>query len=323
MSAVLDRLRPHPHRGDVIAAGAVPLSLSAFLMELRMSQWSLGTRFAVIALISVLILTMGWLAPLESEEPRAYHSTLLIAGLLPLAAALVLLSEVLGARQDGPGAGAFAWTFGVEAGVAALAARRANSSVCTLIAAVAGAIAVEAFVSFAFKPSGLGTFRAFLLVMSLGFVVGGVRLHDRKRRHAVQLANAGGLLTLVLAATLAIDTIGITLAQPFAGLAGLPRLTAAAPAGWKLYILAAGFGLIAYAGVEREPGPGYVGVANLVAFALLAGLHPLNGNTLVGWPLILLVIGAAGLALGLRPREPLPPEPPTRPYHPPDEEPET
>ena len=109
MSAVLDRLRPHPHRGDVIAAGAVPLSLAAIVIELRMTQWALGPRFAVVALIAGLLLTMGVLAPLEGPSPRAYHSVLLVAGLLPMVVALQLLAEVLGASRP-PGAGADFWT---------------------------------------------------------------------------------------------------------------------------------------------------------------------------------------------------------------------
>ena len=48
---MLDRLRPHPHRGVVIAAGAVPLAIAAVVIDLRMTQWSLGPRFAVVALI--------------------------------------------------------------------------------------------------------------------------------------------------------------------------------------------------------------------------------------------------------------------------------
>ncbi len=95
--ALVGRLRPHPHRGDVIAAGAVPLALAAGVMELRMTQWSVGTRFAVVTIIAALILTMGWLAPLEGDAPRAYHSVLLVAGLLLVPPSLLLLAEVLGA----------------------------------------------------------------------------------------------------------------------------------------------------------------------------------------------------------------------------------
>jgi hypothetical protein len=315
---VLDRLRPHPHRGDVIAAGAVPLALAAFLIALRMSQWGVGARFAVVGLIAVVILTMGWLAPLERPDgPRAYHSMLLVAGLLPLAVALVLLSEVLGASSS-PGDGAIAWTFAAEAATAALAARRTNSGACTLIAALAGSVATEAFVSFAFNPQGLATFRAFLLVLTVALVAGAVRLRDRRRRHAVQLGSAGGLLTLVLAATFVIRA----LSSVVGALSGLPdgglRITfqSGVPWGWKLYILVVGLALVAYAAADREPGPAYIGFANLLAFALLDGLKGLAGHTLVGWPLLLLVVGGAGLAVGLRPMQPLPPEPPTRPLPP-------
>ncbi|MBV9838030.1 MAG: hypothetical protein JO156_07925, partial [Solirubrobacterales bacterium] len=122
----MSALRPHPHRGNVIAAGAVPLSVAGVLIELRMHQWSLGPRFVVIVLVAGLILARGWLAPTEGAAPRTYQSILLIAGLLPLIVALELLAEVLGARRP-PGSGGVAWTFGAEAAVAAAAARRARS----------------------------------------------------------------------------------------------------------------------------------------------------------------------------------------------------
>ena len=154
---ILERLRPHPHRGDVIAAGAVPLSVAAFLIELRMTGWPVGARFVVVALIAALLLTMGWLAPLEGEgeSPRAYHSVLLVAGLLPMLVALVLLAEMLGADRP-PGSGGLFWVFAAEAVIAGLTARHARSAVCTLIAALAALVAVEEVVAWALEPSGAG-----------------------------------------------------------------------------------------------------------------------------------------------------------------------
>jgi hypothetical protein len=306
----MNLLRPHPHRGDVIAAGAVPLSVFAFVIALRMTQWGVGARFVVVGLIAVLILTMGWLAPLEGEAPRAYHSVLLIAGLLPLIVTLQLLAEVLGASRP-VGDGADVWTFGLEAAIAVVAARHANSGICTLIAALAGAVAVEQFVNWVFQPSGTATFRAMLVVLALGFAAGAVRLRDGRRRHAVQLVNAAGLVTLLLGLTYlgfvllreALQSSGQFLTL-FGGGGGTT-----APFGWKLYLLAVGLGLVAYAGVDSEPGPAYIGVAVLGAFALLVGLPVSGRGSLVGWPLFLLIIGAAGLVIGLRPRQPLPPPP--------------
>jgi hypothetical protein len=324
----MSRLRPHPHRGDVIAAGAIPLAVAAVVIDMRMGQWSLGPRFVVVALIAGLILTMGWLAELEGDTPRPYHSALIVAGLLPLVITLVLLAEVLGAQRP-PGSGGFAWTFALEAVIAVVFARRANSAACTLIAAIAGVVAVESFVVLVFKPHGLGTFRGMLLVLSLVLMAGAVQLRDRWRAHAVQLVNAAGVVGLVLGASYLVAAAVASAVGGFGGRA-FPFLTRAsgtfgAPFGWKLYLLAVGFGLVAYAAVDRERGPGYIGVAVLLVFSLLVGLPSVNRGSLVGWPLFLLVIGAAGLAIGLRPRQPLPPPPvqdgaaPTVPLKPVDE----
>jgi hypothetical protein len=302
LKALLDRVRPHPHRGDVIAAGAVPLAVATFVIELRMTQWPLGPRFAVVALVAGLLLLMGWLAPLEGEAPRSYHSVLLVAGLLPTALALVLLAEALGASRP-PGSGGLFWAFAVEALIAAAAARHARSAVCTLIAALAGILAVGELVSWAFKPHGLGTFRAVLLALALAFLAGSVRLRERNRAHAVQLANASGISVLLIGLTFALRPL-----LGFAFFGGSPGSSHIA-FGWECFLLAAGFGLVAYAGVDHERGPAYVGLAVLATFALLVGLTGPQHRSLVGWPLFLLAIGAAGLVIGLRPRRPLPPSP--------------
>jgi hypothetical protein len=308
LRAALDRLRPHPHRGDVIAAGAVPLALAAVVIELRMTQWSLGPRFVVVALVASLLFLMGWLAPLEGETPRTYHSVLLLAGLLPMVVALTLLAEILGAHRP-PGAGGDVWIFGLEAGLAAAAAWRANSGVCTLVAALAGAIAVESFVQWVFAPHGVGTFRAISVVLTLGFAAGAVRLRDRWGRHAVQLINAGGVVTVVLGGSFLVGAAFHSVGDPALGLFGLAGGTGAAGWGWKLWVLAVGFGLTAFACADREPGPAYLGVLLLVEFAVLVGAAPSGRGSLVGWPLFLLVIGAIGMIVGLRPRRPLPPPP--------------
>jgi hypothetical protein len=319
MMRALELLRPHPHRGDVIAAGAVPLALAAVVIELRMRQWTLGPRFAVVALIAALILTMAWLAPLEGDAPRAYHSILLVSGLLVLAVALQLLAEILGAHRP-PGAGADFWTFGTVAAASVVAARRFNSAVCTLIAALAGIVSIESVVSALFHPSGLDTFRWVLLVLSLAFVGGALGLRERRRRHSVQLVNAAGVAALILALTFLVTTL---VAQSVSTLGARTPLFVGTGASslWKLYVLAAGLGLVAYSGVDREPGPGYLGAVVLGSFVLLVGVTFGAAGSLVFWPLFLLVAGGALLAVGLRPRRPLPPPPgsgtaETVPFHP-------
>jgi hypothetical protein len=310
MNPVLDRLRPAPYRGDITAAGAIPLALSAIVIDLRMTQWSVGVRLAVVALIAILILTMGWLTPLAGPAPAQYQSMLLIAGLLPLLLALQLLAEALGAtRFPLLGSGRLTWTFAAEAAAAVVLARRANSAACTLIAALAGAVAVVAGVRWIFG-GGLDTVRLVLFLLSLCFAAGAVRLRDGQRRHAVSLVNAAGLAALTLGATY---VIAITLSFQVASLGSSSVQSFAfgrgsAPVGWELYLLAIGFGLIGYAGSDREPGPAYIGVLVLLSFALMAGS---GHRTLIGWPLILVALGVVGLVIGLRPSTPAPPPPPS------------
>ncbi len=309
MSSVLERLRPAPYRGDITAAGAIPLALSAIVIDLRMTQWSVGVRLVVVALIAVLILTMGWLTPLDGPAPTQYHSMLLIAGLLPLLLALQLLAEVLGAsRFPLVGSGRLAWTFAAEAAAALACARRANSAACTLIAALAGAVAVESAVRWIFGGD-LDTIRLVLFLLSLCFAAGAVRLRDGQRRHAVALVNAAGLAALTLGATY---VIAITLSAQatrsgFSDVQSFGFGAASGPVGWELYLLAIGFGLIGYAGSDREPGPAYIGVLVLLSFAVMAGT---GHGTLIGWPVVLLALGVVGLVIGLRPSTPAPPPPP-------------
>lgn len=309
---LLERLRPHPHRGDVIAAGVVPLALAAFVIELRMTQWAIGARFLVVAVIAGLLLLMAWLAPLEDLTPRPYHSLLLVAGLLVLVLALGLLPRVLG--SDRLSSGAVFWTLGLEAVAAAVLARRFGSGICTLIAALAGAISVEAFVAWVFAPHGASTFKAILVLLTLGFVVGAMMWHDRRRRRAVALVNAAGVLTIVLALLLVFTTIASYVSSRVSGVSssGL-ALASSASFGWKLYLLVIGFGLIAYAAVDREPGPAYLGVLVLSSFAGLVSGSLSGRGSLLFWPLFLLVLGVGAIAFGLRPRSPLPPPPATGP----------
>ena len=321
MERVIDWLRPHPSRGDVIAAGAVPLSVLAFVIPLRMTQWATGPKFVVVALIAMLLFTMGWLAPLEGEAPRAYHTVLLVAGLLPMIVALVLFAELIGAAHP-PGAGGFVWVLLIETALAWAAARRANSGACTLIAAAAGAGFVFAFVAWAFKPSHprhvprdgrRPDARLRRRLVAVARASAPARGAADQRRRALDLAARGDISGVDVARRArrwpAPDGFGF-----FGSLS--------APFGWKLWILSVAFGLVAYAGVDRERGPAYIGVVMLLAFALLVGYPVSSRGSLVGWPLSLLIIGAGGLAIGLRPRAPLPPEPPTPPHVPPTVQPE-
>jgi hypothetical protein len=334
---LLDVLRPHPHRGDIVAAGAVVLTAALLMIDVRMSAtWEDGAMLVFFALGALLVFGMGMLAPLEGDTPRAYHSILLLSGLVLCTAALLQLALVLGARNvlpplDGfvPGwsgtqvvfgsiedlprgasAGALTWVGLLVTALAVLAAVRANSAACTLYAAVAGGATVLALVDWAFDPKGLSTTRWILLALVLGFVAGLAYLRDRHRRHAVMLVNAAGLSVIAIALSFHAGIEGAYFVHTVHnGSYGGSFTVAPEPGfGWDLVLLLGSFGLIAYAAADGEPGPGYLGAFALLLSIAAVGLPGMDA-TLVGWPLFLLLLGIAGIAFGLRPRRPLPPPP--------------
>jgi hypothetical protein len=300
-SSLLDPLRPKPFRGDVIAAGVVVLTTLVWLLRLRFNTaWPDGVHLAVATVPWAFVTQLAILAPTEGNAPRAYQSVLYVASVALFAAALEALGALLGARGAFDGAGHATWYFAVLSVCALTFAISRNSAVCTLIGALAAGIAVVAAVDWIWEPDGFKAFRWVLLALALiyGFLAIGQR--DRRPRHGVALIDAAGLAVLAIAVSFAQTAVFTLEGMPITGVAW----------GWELLILAVGFGLIAYSSVDRQPGPAYLGVLNLAAFAVITSLDvSREGATLLGWPIALALAAAALLVIGLRPTTPAPPPP--------------
>jgi hypothetical protein len=298
LDRVFDGLRPHPHRGDLVAAGAVVLAVAIGMVNIRMdATWGKGIFLVLNLLAFALIFSMGMLAELEEGRPRPYQSALLVAGLWLLALTLYRLAQVFGVDQPLSASGTVFWTALVLSAVAAWPAWGRNSAICALIEVVAGGISLLAFVDWVFNPHGPTTTRWILLLLLAIYVLSALWRRDRERRHAVMMVNAAGLAVVALELTFFGSLLSV-LGQSLGG----PGF------GWALVMLAGGFGLVAYAAIDREPGPGYLGVLVLALAIVLIGRPHFTGDLLF-WPLFLLLLGMAGIGLGLRPRRRLPPEP--------------
>lgn len=309
---VLRALTPHPHRGDLIAAGALPLALGVLVMNARLdATWGTGVFLVLTALACALVLGMGVLAPLEGERPRPYQLVLVVAGLALGFVTLLRLAQALGVARPLGSAGTVTWIFAIVVGASAWIAHARRSAVCALIAGLAGVVLVLALVEWVFHPHGLTTSRWVLLALAVGLVLGALQQRERRRRESVYLIDAAGLAIALLAVTYA-GALLHYLGPPFTAIGVLGVPLGVPGAGWKLVLLAAGLGLVAYAGVDREPGPAYVGALDLALWVAFVGIPSPSGASLWFWPLALVLLGAAGVALGLRPRHPLPPEPTTR-----------
>jgi hypothetical protein len=272
----------------------VALAELVLLLQLRFhATWAVGVHFVYAAAALGFVGTLALRAPREGDTLRAYQSALLATTFTLAVPTLTRLAQVLGA--DGlDSAGTLAWVGGVLAGLAFAMAGARGSALCVLLGAVSTVVAVVAFVDWAFSPDGFGTARWVLLVLAGGLALATVAQRDRHPERAVALADAGGLTALALALTFAIEPVVAGIVGPGAG------------AGWEMFLYACGFGLCAFSAVDRAPGPGWIGVAVLVATTIVAAG---GKTTLIGWPLVLAIGAGALLAIGLRPSRPLPPAP--------------
>ncbi len=304
-SSLLSPLRPKPFRGDVVAAGAVVLTTLVWVVTVRFSDaWDDGVHLAYAAFACAFVSAMAVLSPMEGDEPRAYQSVLYVAAVALFIDVVVQVSRVLGV--DGPDAwGTATWVLAAIAAFALVFATRRNSAVCTLLGSLAGGLAVIAAVEWIWSPNGFATVRWMLLALMAVFGIAAIGQRDRRPRHGVALIDAAGLAVLAIA-------VSFVVVQGFFVTFGNGEESASPSVawGWELLILAAGFGLIAYSSVDRQPGPAYLGVLNLIAFTILTSLEiGGRGATLLGWPLVLAGAAAFLLVVGLRPTTPAPPPP--------------
>lgn len=297
-----DLLHPPPHRGPLIAAGAVVLTVGVALEQIRITPGA-GVQLVIVALLAVALLWLALQARHDGGPPPAHVSVLIVCGLLATYGTLLRLADALGADLGSLGSGAVTWTSALLCVTAAFIARRRDSAIAALIAAVAGGAAVLFGWDWIFSPHSVTPFRWLLLLLATAYGLLSLPMRGRSLRHAVQMVNAGGLATLLIAPT------------AIRGIFAAPSL----PGFWELVLLVAGFSLVAYAAADKAPGPAYLGAANLAAFVALVGFT--GDRTLEWWPLFLLVVGLLMLGAGLRPRVPLPPEPSASTH--PDDQPAT
>lgn len=301
MSGFGDLARPPAHRGPLIATGAVLIAVGVVLFELRLNEeLGRGWHTALALVTASLILWLAFQERPDGGSPPGHQSVMLVAGLLLLYLGLIRLADVLNDFDEFP-SGSLVWTSLIVAGVALYGAVRRNSSVCALIAALAGGVALLSAVNWIFGATSVTTYRWLLLLLALVFIVISLGLRGSHPRHSEQMVNAAGAKILSIGLFAVFN--GFLLAVSFSE---NPTTPAVLPNGWELVVFAAGCGLVAYAAVDKAAGPAYLGFANLAVFAVAVGVS--EGN-LRWWPALILVAGLVMLLAGLRPRRPLPPEP--------------
>ena len=284
--------RADPARGSLVGAAAVALALTVVVLNVRFEdEWGVGVHLVYSAAAAALALALTFSVPAGAGKPPIWHSTLFVVSFVLAFAALANLADVLGADGD-LSSGTIVWVGLVLASLMFWLARTYDSGVSALLDALTTLVVVVAFVDWAFDPDEINTFRWVLLFTAVGLAAYGHLGHGEERHRGVGWVNASGVAVLAIAGTYGIEA--------FSGLFEGGDVEAAT--GWELVILAGAAALIAYAAAYIRSGPAYLGVANLFAFVVLAAAPSDDGPSLVGWPLLLLLVTAGLVALALRPR---------------------
>jgi hypothetical protein len=322
MNETLAGLRPG-QRDALRIAGATAFAAGAFTLFLRKSatgDWAAFPKLLAIAIPCVLLygLGIGALrlgrehdAPLgEARRTAAWRATATVLGLVMLPIALGQLVDTLGG--DPNKSGHVAWLSLAVAGAAFFAAFGRGVRWAALFGGLAVIAGWMAFWDAIVDPSGTAVRWLFVLVAA---ALAAAAVSLRNDAEGPELATAAGV-----AAVAAGVTGLLSIPANFTGVldAGLSAGETQQHQEWDAFLLAVALVLIWYGARAAWRGPAYVGAIGLLAFIVSAGYEVSSlfsdggpSGDAIGWPLLLLVVGAAALLAGLYAggAEPAPPAP--------------
>jgi hypothetical protein len=286
-----------PDRRDWLRlVGGVMFGAGALVLLIRkQSEWSDWAIVAALLIPALLLLGIA-IAPGASRGVQGWQSAFLVFGTLLLLAALIRLVSAL---DGNPRASLnLAWTFGVAGAVAFATSLLLRARVQTLLGAVLWLVTwLALWDKILSNPSG-NTVRWLLLLLAAIYVVAAILLTRAGRSEGSDLITVAGFAAVIAGAlSFAAAASTVSVSNSLAGNAPKPGQ------GWNVFLLVVSLLLIAYGSRAATRGPAYVGAFGLAAFIGLTGadlVTRLNGDPgggVVGWPLILLIGGAAALVV--------------------------
>ena len=263
----------------------------------------------VVPCIVLLGLGLGMIGggsgrPVDDDAgARPWRAVVLVLGIVLVPLTLLQFVALIGGSPDD--SLNQAWIFAATAGVAALSALRARLPFAALLAALAGLVAFISLWDKILDPSGRGL-RQLMVIAALLLIAGAVVLRRRAFPYAGELVTAAGIAAVgagifgagaVLVKMAIADSLG---AFEIGGLGGLFQQEH-----WNLFLLVVSIALIVYGTAIAARGPVYVGGFGLFSFVLTIGSELASrasggrpDGSLIGWPLLLILLGAAGIAAG-------------------------
>src|SRR5215218_8367306 len=277
--------------------------------------WSDWALFITLLIITVFLCGAGLVGRLNTPTVRAWQSVYVVFGILLIPFLLFQFIEAVGGNA-GADLNVF-WVLLVTAAAAAFAALVADVRYGMLLTAVALIVSLSALWD-KILSNGLiahyGIYRGLLVIygllfLALAFAVyrfdpltrlrpGRVAAPEPERWLRAQDAVTGAALSAVLAGSITFTAFFAQTDSLFTPPVASPSLL------WDLELLVASLLAVIWGARFAVRGPTYIGAIGLLVFLIDVGSEVGVGvpaSTIVGWPLILAIVGAALFVASLVP----------------------
>jgi hypothetical protein len=308
LNGVARLLAPDEGRDALRKLAGLLIGLGLFMTFVRkgtgglVSTWSDWGLFATLLVAFAFLYGVGMLGALSSQPLRSWEAVYLVFAIL---VAPWLLLQFIEAVNGSPGASLnIFWVFGATAGLAAAATLLAGLRYGFLLAALAVIVSWSALWDKVLSNGiggHFGTYRGLLLVLAGLLLVVAVavwRWDEREGAGRAREIVTGAAASAVLAGSLSFPDV-FSLANPFVSVSG-----PASSLLWEIVLLVVSLLAVGYGSRAGARGPAYVGGIGLAVFLVLAG-SDLNDSTpegkIVGWPLVLVIVGVVAFAVSLVP----------------------
>jgi hypothetical protein len=280
-----------------------------------LNGWGDWGLFVTLLIITVFLYGVGLAGRLTTPTVRAWQAVYVVFGILLIPFLLLQFIEAIGGNAAADLN--FFWVLLLTAAAAAFAALVADVRYGLLLTTIALIISLSALWDKVLSNglvSHYGIYRGLLVIygllfLALAFAVyrfdplarlrpGGVAASEPQRWLRAQDVITGSALSAVLAGSITFTAFFAQTNSLFAPPVASPSLL------WDLELLVASLLAVLWGARFAVRGPTYVGAIGLLIFLIDVGSEvgvTLRESTIVGWPLILALVGAALFAASLAP----------------------
>jgi hypothetical protein len=310
---------PDEGRDALRTLGGLLLGLGFFMAFARKSgigePWGAWGLFLTLLIITAFLYGVGIVGRLGTPTVRPWQSVYLVFGILLMPFMLLQFIEAVGGNAS-TDLNVF-WVLLVSAGAAAVATLLADVRYGLLLASIFLIVSFSALWDKILSDGLLahyGIYRGLLVIYGLIFLVfavavyrfdplarlrpGGVETPEPERWLRAQDLVTGAALSAVLAGAITLTAFAAQTDSLFAPPVASPSLL------WDLELLIASLLAVWWGTRFGVRGPTYVGAIGLLVFMIDVGSEvgvDFPEATIVGWPLILALVGAAAFLASLLP----------------------